>query len=139
MNLVFTSGTVVFMVIGLYFFAKNKNDSEKAKQDILLYSVVPSLIFGASGHLVLAKQVRGWQKWGNSPGVVTLQRELGLFTLALLAVALWKREDDVGLIWGIFLVLTGLNHIIVQKKITDVAVADIVYGAFLLKVFGERT
>lgn len=139
MNLVFTSGTAVFMVIGLYFFVKNKNDPEKAKQDILLYSVVPSLIFGASGHLVLAKQVRGWQKWGNSPGVVTLQRELGLFTLALLAVALWKREDDVGLIWGIFLVLAGLNHIIVQKKITDVAVADIVYGAFLVKVFGERT
>ncbi len=73
--------------------------------------------------------------WKDTDGVVTLQRELGLFTVALLIVAVFKRDINVGLVWGLFLIFAGINHIIVQKKVDSVSIADIVYGGFLIGVF----
>jgi hypothetical protein len=132
---IFTYATSLFLILGVYFIVKNKSNNKTAKREILLYSVIPSIIFGSIGHLALGKQVRSSMGWKDTDGVVTLQRELGLFTVALLIMAVLKLDINVGLVWGIFLVFAGINHIIVQKKADTVAIADIVYGGFLIGVF----
>ncbi len=132
---IFTYATSLFLILGVYFMVKNKSNMRTAKREILLYSVIPSIIFGAIGHLLLGKQVRSSMGWKDTDGVVTLQRELGLFTVALLIVAVFKRDINVGLVWGLFLIFAGINHIIVQKKVDSVSIADIVYGGFLIGVF----
>ena len=54
---------------------------------------------------------------------------------SLLGVTLIKKELGVGLIWGIFLLTAGLNHIITEKKLNEVSIIDIIYGLFLIRVF----
>jgi len=135
---IFTYATSLFMILGVYFVVKNRSNISNMKREVLLYSVVPSIIFGAIGHLLLGKQVRSSMGWKDTDGVVTLQRELGLFTVALLIVAVFKLDINVGLVWGLFLIFAGINHLIVQKKVGSVSIADIVYGGFLVGVFYRR-
>jgi FtsH-binding integral membrane protein len=137
MNVIFVVATIIFLALGVFFSAKDKDDREKMKQDVLMYSVVPSLIFGTIGHLFLASKTREDMGWDNSTGVITLQRELGLFTASLLVIALTKKEPGVGLGWGLFLLAAGINHIIVNNKVGEVAMIDIVYGLFLMLVFKD--
>jgi len=130
----FSLGTLIFFIIGVVFSIKNKGSSIATK-NILMYSVIPSIIFVAVGHLLLGSNVRDSMGWGDTPGVVTLQRELGLFTVALLMVSILKTDVNIGLVWGLFLLLAGINHVIVTKKIESVAISDIVYGVFLVWTF----
>ena len=137
MNVIFVVATIIFLALGVFFSAKDKNDREKMKQNVLMYSVVPSLIFGTIGHLFLASKTREDMGWDSSTGVITLQRELGLFTASLLVIALLKKEPGVGLGWGLFLFSAGINHIIVNKQVGEVAMINIVYGLFLMVVFKD--
>lgn len=134
MNLIFLILTTIFLLIGMYFYIKKTNNKKK-QENIIKYSVIPSLIFSIIGHLLLSSKIRKDMNWGNSIGVVTLQRELGLLTLSLLVVTLIKKELGIGLIWGIFLLTAGLNHIITEKKLNEVSIIDIIYGLFLIRVF----
>jgi hypothetical protein len=104
------------------------------KEYVLMYSVIPSLIFSVIGHFFLSGKVRQSMGWSEDKGVITLQRELGLFTLALLVLGIFKKTADVG-IWGLFLVAAGINHIIVNKGVDEVSSMDLVYGALLVILF----
>ena len=137
MNFIFVVSTIIFLALGVFFSVRDKNDKKKMQNNVLMYSVVPSLIFGTFGHLFLASKTREDMGWDNSTGVITLQRELGLFTASLLVIALTKKEPGVGLGWGIFLLAAGINHIIVNNKVGEVAMVDIVYGLFLMIVFKD--
>jgi len=138
MNLTFAIGTLICLIIGVIFAVRNTEDRERTKQNILMYSVIPSIIFGIFGHLVFGAKVRHAMKWGDGPGTLTLQREIGLISIALLAVAVTKKDVNIGLIWGVFLVLAGINHFIETKKVGEVIiVADIVFGLFLVLMFGS--
>jgi uncharacterized protein YneF (UPF0154 family) len=137
MNVIFVVSTIIFLALGVFFSVRDKNNKKKMQNNVLMYSVVPSLIFGTFGHLFLASKTREDMGWDNSIGVITLQRELGLFTASLLVIALTKKEPCVGLGWGIFLLAAGINHIIVNNKVGEVAMVDIVYGLFLMVVFKD--
>ena len=100
-----------------------------------MYSVIPSLIFSVIGHFFLSDKVRQSMGWSEDKGVITLQRELGLFTLALLGVAIFKKTADIGLIWALFLVAAGINHIFVNKGVDGVSSMDLLYGSLLAILF----
>lgn len=137
MNTIVVVATIIFLSLGIFFLVRDKDDREKMKQDVLMYSVVPSLVFGTIGHLFLASKTRESMGWDNSVGVITLQRELGLFTASLLVIALKNKEPGVGLGWGIFLLAAGINHIVVTGSVGEVAILDIIYGLFLMAVFKD--
>ena len=131
MNLLFLIPNVIFLAIAVYFSVKYKETPDKMKEYVLMYSVVPSLIFSVIGHSVLGGKVRLSMGWSEDKGVITLQRELGLFTLALLVVAIFRKTDDIGMIWGLFLIFACLNHVYTNKKFDEVSSMDLVYGCLL--------
>ena len=135
MNKLFVVANIIFLLIAVFFSVKYKESPDKMKENVLMYSVIPSLIFSVIGHFFLSDKVRQSMGWSEDKGVITLQRELGLFTLALLGVAIFKQTVDVGLIWALFLVAVGINHIIVNKGVDGVSSMDLVYGSLLLILF----
>ena len=135
MNKLFVVANIIFLAIAVFFSVKYKESPDKMKENVLMYSVIPSLIFSVIGHFVLGGKVRQSMGWSEDKGVITLQRELGLFTLALLGVAIFKKTSDIGLIWALFLVAAGINHIIVNKGVDGVSSMDLLYGSLLAILF----
>ena len=135
MNKLFVIANIIFLIIAVFFSVKYKKTPDKMKEYIMIYSVIPSLIFSVIGHFVLGSKVRQSMGWSEDKGVITLQRELGLFTLALLGVAIFKKTSDIGLIWALFLVAAGINHIIVNKGVDGVSSMDLLYGSLLVILF----
>jgi hypothetical protein len=135
MNKLFVVANIIFLAIAVFFSVKYKESPDKIKENVLMYSVIPSLIFSVIGHFFLSGKVRQSMGWSEDKGVITLQRELGLFTLALLGVAIFKKTADIGLIWALFLVAAGINHIIVNKGVDGVSSMDLLYGSLLAILF----
>jgi len=135
MNKLFVVANIIFLAIAVFFSVKYKKYPDKMKEYVLMYSVIPSLIFSVIGHFFLSDKVRQSMGWSEDKGVITLQRELGLFTLALLGVAIFKKTADIGLIWALFLVAAGINHIIVNKGVDGVSSMDLLYGSLLAILF----
>lgn len=135
MNKLFVVANIIFLAIAVFFSVKYKESPDKMKENVLMYSVIPSLIFSVIGHFFLSDKVRQSMGWSEDKGVITLQRELGLFTLALLGVAIFKKTSDIGLIWALFLVAAGINHIIVNKGVDGVSSMDLLYGSLLVILF----
>ena len=135
MNKLFVVANIIFLAIAVFFSVKYKKYPDKMKEYVLMYSVIPSLIFSVIGHFFLSDKVRQSMGWSEDKGVITLQRELGLFTLALLIVAIFKKTSDIGLIWALFLVAAGINHIIVNKGVDGVSSMDLLYGSLLAILF----
>jgi len=135
MNKLFVVANIIFLAIAVFFSVKYKESPDKMKENVLMYSVIPSLIFSVIGHFFLSDKVRQSMGWSEDKGVITLQRELGLFTLALLGVAIFKKTADIGLIWALFLVAAGINHIIVNKGVDGVSSMDLLYGSLLAILF----
>ena len=135
MNKLFVVANIIFLAIAVFFSVKYKESPDKMKENVLMYSVIPSLIFSVIGHFFLSDKVRQSMSWSEDKGVITLQRELGLFTLALLGVAIFKKTADIGLIWALFLVAAGINHIIVNKGVDGVSSMDLLYGSLLAILF----
>lgn len=135
MNKLFVVANIIFLAIAVFFSVKYKESPDKMKEYVLMYSVIPSLIFSVIGHFFLSGKVRQSMGWSEDKGVITLQRELGLFTLALLGVAIFKKTADIGLIWALFLVAAGINHIIVNKGVDGVSSMDLLYGSLLAILF----
>lgn len=135
MNKLFVVANIIFLAIAVFFSVKYKESPDKMKENVLMYSVIPSLIFSVIGHFFLSDKVRQSMGWSEDKGVITLQRELGLFTLALLGVAIFKKTSDIGLIWALFLVAAGINHIIVNKGVDGVSSMDLLYGSLLAILF----
>ena len=131
MNKLFVVANIIFLAIAVFFSVKYKKTPDKMKEYIMIYSVIPSLIFSVIGHFVLGSKVRQSMGWTEDKGVITLQRELGLFTLALLVVAIFRKTDDIGMIWGLFLIFACLNHVYTNKKFDEVSSMDLVYGCLL--------
>jgi hypothetical protein len=135
MNKLFVVANIIFLSIAVFFSIKYKESPDKMKENVLMYSVIPSLIFSVIGHFFLSDKVRQSMGWSEDKGVITLQRELGLFTLALLGVAIFKKTADIGLIWALFLVAAGINHIFVNKGVDGVSSMDLLYGSLLAILF----
>ena len=123
--------TVMFCII-------NKNDTQKLKQHVFYYSVIPILAYSTIGHLFLSKQVRERQGWSDDPGVVTLQREIGIMELVLFIAACSTTNNPqyVSNIFGAMLVLFGLNHLITTGSDSlNIVIFDIIYGSLLLIIY----
>lgn len=138
MNKLFVVANIIFLAIAVFFSVKYKESPpDKMKEYVLMYSVIPSLIFSLIGHFFLSGKVRQSMGWSEDKGVITLQRELGLFTLALFIVAIFKKKKtaNIGLIWAIFLVAAGINHIIVNKCVDGVSSMDLLYGSLVVYLF----
>jgi len=140
MNIVFAIVYLVFLVTALAILGIQHKDLSSARKNIFNYSVIPSLFFAASGHLLFGKQVRAAQGWNDSVGTVTLERELGLtqLAMAIIAICATKNPQYIGSLWGLMLCVFGINHVIVNKKVTAVAVVDVAYGATLLGIYSKE-
>lgn len=139
MNRIFITIQLVFMITALALLGLERKDLTKARKNIFYYSVIPSLFFACSGHLLFGKRVRAAQGWDESIGTVTLERELGITQLSMAIIALFSSKDPqyIGSLWGIMMCLMGINHIFVNKKMTAVAIVDIAYGATLLGIYAK--
>jgi hypothetical protein len=118
MNKLFVVANIIFLAIAVFFSVKYKESPDKMKEYVLMYSVIPSLIFSVIGHFFLSGKVRQSMGWSEDKGVITLQRELGLFTLALLGVAIFKKTADIirvlmeYLLWIWCMVLCWLSYFV---------------------------
>ena len=140
MNVLFVVVYLIFMITSWVILGAQHNDLTSARNNIFNYSVIPSLFFASAGHLFFGKQVRAAQGWSDSVGTVTLERELGLSQLAMAIVAICSSKDPqyISSLWGLMLCVFGINHIIVKKKVTAVAVVDVAYGATLLSIYAKE-
>jgi hypothetical protein len=137
---VFNYLQILFIVIFLVIFtiAKiQKKNIAYLKQDIFNFTVIPSLAIAASGHLFFGSQIRKGMGWDNSIGTVTLETELGITQLAMFIIACIPRTSPeyIGSLWGLMLVMMGINHFIVKKEFSFVGVLDIIYGGLLIALF----
>ena len=131
---------ILFIVIFLVIFtiAKiQKKNIAYLKQDIFNFTVIPSLAIASSGHLFFGSQIRKGMGWDNSIGTVTLETELGITQLAMFIIACIPRTSPeyIGSLWGLMLVMMGINHFIVKKEFSFVGVLDIIYGGLLIALF----
>ena len=131
---------IIFIIIFLIIFviAKiQKKNIAYLRKDIFNFTVIPSLAIAASGHLFFGSQIRKGMGWDNSTGTVTLERELGITQLAMFIIACIPRTSPeyIGSLWGLMLVMMGINHFIVRKEFNLVGMLDIIYGGLLIALF----
>jgi hypothetical protein len=128
------------MITAVAIVGFQHKDIVSARKNILNYSVIPSLFFASSGHLLFVKKVRAAQGWDDSVGTVTLERELGITQLSMAIIALFSSKDPeyICSLWGLMLCLMGLNHMWTDKKVTAVVIMDIAYGATLLGIYAKE-
>ena len=149
-QLIFIVVQLVFIAVAAYGVVARHSSAHhpdrlsKLQKQVMQFSVIPSLFFASVGHLFFGKQVRESQGWGNDTGTITLQREIGLMELVM---ALFSVHQDVtgkasvdespvmGSLWGVILATLGFNHILINKKLTTMAILDIVYGFLLMLLF----
>ena len=133
-------GQVVWLIVLLSILSVEKiqkKNMDKIRKDVFIYSVIPSLAYSTIGHLFLSKNIRQNMNWDNSNGVITLQRELGITQLAMFIIACisTKNPKYISYLWGLMLILMGMNHFIVTKKFNIVGLIDILYGAAILGLY----
>ena len=130
MNIIFIVVQLIFLAVALTIVCLERDDLVKMRKEVLYYSVIPSLFFSSSGHLLFGKRIREAMGWGNGVGVVTLERELGImeFVMGVSATLTTSEPQYIGTLWGTMLIAMGINHILVTKRVSSVAVIDLVYG-----------
>ncbi len=131
---------IIFIIIFLIIFviAKiQKKNIAYLRKDIFNFTVIPSLAIAATGHLFFGSQIRKGMGWDSSTGTVTLERELGITQLAIFIIACIpsKSPEYIGSLWGLMLVMMGINHFIIRKEFSIVGMLDIIYGGLLISIY----
>ena len=134
---------ILFIIIFLLIFiiAKNqKKDISYLRKNIFNFAVIPSLAIATSGHLFFGSQIRKGMGWDNTIGTVTLERELGITQLAMFIIACIPNNppEYIGSLWGLMLVMMGINHFIVRKEFSLFGLSDIIYGGLLIALYSPE-
>jgi len=129
----------VFVIVFAVRKAQEKSESQ-IRKEIFNFAVIPSLAFTAVGHLILGPQIREGMGWDDSVGTVTLERELGITQLSLFIVACMPHSspETVASLWGLMLVMMGVNHFVVERRISPVGLSGVVYGGLLVLLYGPE-
>ena len=131
---------ILFIIIFLIIFIivkSQKKDTSYLRKNIFNFAVIPSLAITATGHLFFGDQIRKGMGWDSSTGTMTLERELGLTQLAMFIIACIPNNSPeyIGSLWGLMLVMMGINHFIIRKEFSIVGMLDIIYGGILISVY----
>ena len=122
----------------IFIIAKiQKKNIAYLRKDIFNFTVIPSLAIAATGHLFFGSQIRKGMGWDSSTGTVTLERELGITQLAIFIIACIPNNSPeyIGSLWGLMLVMMGINHFIIRKEFSIVGMLDIIYGGLLISIY----
>ena len=131
---------IIFIIIFLIIFIITKIQKKNIvylRKNIFDFTVIPSLAIASTGHLFFGSQIRKGMEWDSSTGTVTLERELGITQLAMFIIACIPSNSPeyIGSLWGLMLVMMGINHFIVRKEFSVVGMLDIIYGGILMSVY----
>ena len=131
---------ILFIIIFLIIFIISKIQKKNItylRKDIFNFTVIPSLAIAATGHLFFGSQIRKGMGWDNTTGTVTLERELGITQLAIFIIACIPSNSPeyIGSLWGLMLVMMGINHFIIRKEFSIIGILDIIYGGLLISVY----
>ena len=131
---------IITSIVTLIVLKSQRKNMDIIRKNVFYYSVIPSLAYSTIGHLFLGKNIRKAMNWGDSTGVITLQRELGITQLTMFIVACFSTNNPqyIGSLWGLMLVLMGSNHFAITKKFSAVGLIDIIYGFTLLGIYSPK-